>query len=317
MNMTLKTILMTGLLSASVLSATAHAGIQEQIKSKVDAIKTDTGTLKTRTSNLIDKANEQTQRLEEVASTANAVIAETDIIKNSLQQVDGVFDTVRVMKDRFTELQFDPAELIQNDQLQNAIAKFKEKKAAAEERLNDPDLETFRHDFLNMLGKVNSMLRDEEAETEVLPLQSLVEMAPAPVIGVLKFAVGPVFPKLHHAVNSLYANTEEMRALGLWGYDMYQQSQCAQSQIEHNQKLELLYKSSQELIDVIRDLKIMELKIEVQEWDLGVHGYTGTKVTTGDDAKQQVQSLIIKFKARQDEFDLKREKLNAKNINCS
>ena len=318
MNKTFSTIAISSVIGLASITPT-HAAVIDQVKSKVDAIKVDTNTLKSRTSSLISKADGTIQRLDEVGATVNTVIAETDFIKAAVAPVDEinrVFDTVRGMKDRFGELQFDPAELLQNDQLQEAIAKFKAKKAAAEERLNDPDLETFRSDFKSMLGQVSEMLMVEGDEEEQSPLQTLVELAPAPVIAALKFAVGPVFPKLSETVNALHTSTEQMRALGLLGIEMYQDYQCAQNEQAHQEKLEMVYKASQELIDVIRDLRLAHLKIEVREWELGVHGYTGTKVKTGDDVKLHIESMIVKFEAKKADFDLKREKLNFTSINC-
>jgi hypothetical protein len=322
MNESFKKIIVSSVLSVSVLSATAlsnsaQAGIQEQIKNKVDNIKDDTNLLKTRTSNLIAKANEQTQRLNEIGSTVNVVIAETDIIKAAVGDVDEVFSTVRLMKERFGEIGFDPAELLQNEELNNAIQSYREKKAAAEERLNDPDLETFRGEFSTMLQQTREILTTAEEESEPLPMQDLVALAPAPVIAVLKFAVGPLFPKMRNTVSELHAETEEMRTLRIWGTEMYSDYQCAQSAAEHERKLELTYNASRKVIKWIRDLKLSHTKIEVRQFELGVHGYTSTKITTGDDTKQQLQEIIIKLEAKKAELDMTRAKLHADSVSCS
>lgn len=310
MNITFKNIVATSILSAAVLTGTAHAAVIDQVKNKVDSIKNDTNLLKTRTSNIQAKADEAITRLDEVGSTVNTVIAETDIIQQALEPI-------RLMKDKFQELGFDPVELLESDELATVIQTFRDKQAAAQELLNDPDIETFRSEFSTMLVQIHEMLTFEEAEeAEPLPLQTLVELAPTPVIAALKFAAGDRFPKMRNTVSALYTETEEMRALGMWARDEYEQGQCEQKLQDHKRKVDLAYKASKKIIKTIEDLKLWDLKIEVREWQVGVHGYTGTKLTTGDDVKQHVRSMIVRYETMLAMLDLEREELNVTSVTC-
>ncbi len=312
MHKTIKHIVAGSVMTVSIFSGTAQAGIQEQIKSKVDSIKTDTNTLKTRTSSLVTKANEQIQRLDEVGSTVNAVIAETDVIKGALEPLD----IVRSMKDRFSEIDFDPSELLEGDKLSKVIETYKAKQAAIEERLNDPDLETFRAEFATTLQQTREILTPVDEEAEPLPLQTVVEIAPVPVIAALKFAVGPVFPKMRDTVGALHTETEALRAIRLWGHGLHEAYQCEQDVAAHERNKERAYEVSEKLVDLIEHWKLVDLKIEVREWEIGVHGYTGTRVTTGDDTKQQIQSFVIRLEAEKAKMDMQREKLNFASVTC-
>ncbi len=307
-------------LIGTVAAPVASAGLAEDIKSKVNNINTLTGRVNTRTSSLVTKADEQTQRLDELASTLNTVIAETDIIKASMAPIAGLDDTFenfRGLKDRFSDIQFDPAEVLEGDQISSVVDRFKAQKQAAEERLNDPDLEVFRGELVSTLRQIRQLVNDGSPLADLpSPLENLVEVAPPPVLAVLKFATGPVLPELSASIQELWENTQRWRDLGMKGKEFYDYVQCLDDKATNEAKLVVAYKSSQNLIDTIARLKLMYQKIEVQEWELGIHGYTSVKVTTGDDARDHTMSMIVRFEAMKAEIDLKREKLNFERMSC-
>ena len=309
MNKTLIASVVSALLLISAFSQPVQAGTIDKVKTRVDAIKDDTGVLKSRTSAISTKTDELISRAEETASTANAIIAETDLIKQALAPlggIDDVFDNVRGVKNRFDELQFSPADLIANDELQGVIEKFQKQRAETEARLNDPGLEVFRSEFLEVLQGLRAVIAENVSQLpERTPFQTLIEAAPAALLAPLKFASEHVFADLKIDVLGLAQDMMELRNEG--AFDDYDDEMCLANRVQKQARYKLLVRATKKTIKVIRHLKSLEEDVPVKEWELGIHGYTSVKIRTGDKVKKQAGSLIPEMEAVKDRLDLQRE----------
>ena len=208
--MTMKKVVSTLMLSTAIVTSSislpTHAAVIDTVKDKVIAIKKDTGSIKSQTSGI-------KTRVEEIRSSVNANIAETIDIRSLVEPLD----LVHKMKDKFGSGGFDPAELLETldmEELQRLISEMKVKKQEAKDRLNDPDLETFRNEFLGTLQGINEIITDG-AEIEVTPFQTLIEHAPLPIIALLKTTTRKFFPQLRTSVQTAAEGMTFLRASGV------------------------------------------------------------------------------------------------------
>ena len=229
--MTMKKVVSTLMLSTAIVTSSislpTHAAVIDTVKDKVIAIKKDTGSIKSQTSGI-------KTRVEEVRSSVNANIAETIDIRSLVEPLD----LVHKMKDKFGGGGFDPAELLELidvDEVKSGINNIKQKREEAKARLNDPDLETFRQDFLGVLAGINTIV-NEDGNVEVTPFQTLIEKAPLPIIAVLKASTQKVFPELKTNVISAAMNLQILRQSGVFELDgvfnsvAYKQGNATQKQ---------------------------------------------------------------------------------------
>ena len=150
MNRLFKTVAISTAIVTSTLAVPAQAVVIDQIKTKVEAIKNDTATIKSRTNDLQERA-------EEIAATASAQIIETADIKGALEPLFG-------LKERFSEMEFDPAELLEAfdiQDLKDVLAELKQQREEVELAMSDPGLEAFRTELLDMLEGINSLFAED------------------------------------------------------------------------------------------------------------------------------------------------------------
>ncbi len=197
-------IAVAGAIALATSAEATVADVVDQIKNRVDAIKKETATIKSKTNDLQAKT-------EEMASQLSAQIQETVSIKDALAPLFG-------LKDRFSGMGFDPTEfldLVDNEEMKNLIAGLKEKRQEAEDRLNDPGLQSFRQEFVEVLQGISSII-SEDGVAEATPLQTLVEKAPLPLLALIKASTQPVFTSLKREVLSAAAEIDELRAAGVF-----------------------------------------------------------------------------------------------------
>lgn len=204
---TMKNTLPTMMLSAAIATASfslpTHAAVIDQVKDKVNAIKNDTNTLKS-------KATDNQNRLGELSMTMNAAVMETIDIRTALDPVFGI-------REKFEELGIDPAELLDDvpmEDFKKMIDDMKERKAERQAMLTE-SVEPFRADFIGLIQSLNSIVREDDAAIQVTPLQTLIESAPAPVLAMLRVIVSPIFDQLQIRVAGAAQSLETLRSLGV------------------------------------------------------------------------------------------------------
>ena len=277
----------------------AQAAVIDQVKSRVDAIKNDTNVLKSR-------ANQTIQRLDETASTVNSVIAETDIIKGALAPLANV----KNIKDRFTEFNFDPADLLDNPAVADAIAKVQEHKAKVDELINDPDVATFRTELLVLLAQVKDLAYDgpefggDSSAPE--PMVTLVENAPPLVIAVLKAGLGDALQPITTLVSEL--STAKATLSDLMQDHALGTNYCA----PYTAQAEVIWVNSmrgQKKATLVNKLlsKAADKLPELPPQEIGIHGYVSFEVDISEETGEKIQKVADVFENLSDKFELVRE----------
>ncbi len=289
----------------------ASAGLADDIKAKVNNINTLTGRVNTRTSNLVDKANEQVQRLDEVGSTVNAVIAETDIIKRSLDPLN----RVQAVRDRFAQIDFDPMDLLEGEEFEYALAQFKQRRQEAQDRLNDPDLEVFRGEFQGLLANLRSVLNPDVESPQVSPLEKVVASAPRVVIALLKKATEGVLSPLVSSVTGLAEAQAELKALGVV-HDFTKEHGVDADFVRCNVyalNAERIYRkalSATKRVQMVKHLlSFIDVIVPKDEDDIAVAawGWVGVEVDPSKPVEFGVKMLQIRAEILEDRYDLDRE----------
>jgi hypothetical protein len=207
---TMKKVMSTLMLSAAIATSgialpTQAAVGDATILNKVKAVKVDTGAIKSTVSGI-------KTRVEEVSSSVNANVAESIDIRSLVEPLD----LVHKMKAKFGGGGFDPAELLETldmEELQRLLGEMRAKKQEAKDRLNDPNLETFRGEFLEALRGINEIVTDG-SDIEVTPFQTMIEKAPLPIVALLKATTQKIFPKLSTTIVTAAEGMTYLRASG-------------------------------------------------------------------------------------------------------
>lgn len=324
MNKVLTSIAAATALAGLVLAQPAHAGLLEQVDNKVDNIKADTNTLKretggvrtivdrvnTRTSNIADKANELIQRAEDTAASVHAVIIETGIIKQAVEpinRINGVFDSVQSLHDRFAELQFSPTDVLQNADLQYAVEQFQQRVDEAQQGPNSAEIEAFRGEFLSLLSDLQSVINVSDSTFGPSPLQTVIENAPASIIALVKKATEITFSPLAVNTAGLINDTNDMQALGWQEEFETDQAMCSFYSLNSERVYRKALRATKRVMHIVALLKIVNENMPEKDVDLGIHGYAHLTITIGDKAKAALKILEIEYERRKDKLDLVRE----------
>lgn len=292
-------------------TTTAQAGLWDTVKSTASSVRQSAPTpVENPVQPIRNKAEELLQRAAETQSTVNAMIAETDVIKRRLEPVSEAFETVRGMKERFDALQFNPAEMLDSPELQDALEMLKERRRIARERLNDPHLESFRGEFLDTLAGLRGLVADEIglAPRERSPLETLVENAPRTVMVLIKAAAKTGFGKLQTGTRQLTGDIEELRRLNVLG-DLNAESDLCRA---HKLASESVYfkalRAKKKLVAVSTALKLIANRIPAKPIRFGVHGYADLiEIDPGKNAKDRIGTILIALEGLGARLDLVRE----------
>ena len=169
--------------SLTLLSGSADAAVIDQVKSKVDSINTKVNELRTKVNGITSK-----------------------------------LDPITGVQDKFAEAGIDPAELldlIPTDDIQDTIERLREIKAEKEANLNDPTLEDFRWELREMVLGLATLARPGAFESTPMPIVTLIENAPLPVLGVFRKVIEPVFEEMKERVTNTVAMINQLNAAGL------------------------------------------------------------------------------------------------------
>lgn len=204
MKKTIHSIILTATIAASVIALPTQAAVVDQIRNKVDAIKDETKLIKS-------KSNVIQTRVEEMSSTLNAQIMETIDIRNAL---DPLFK-VKEMLDP-TELM----EMVDFNDLKDKIAKMKAQKAENIAMLQDPNLEDFRQELLDMFRGLNQIIADDRSLIEASPMETMIEKAPPIVIALFKKVSGTLLAPLVQDIQETISITNQLEQLGVTDFVM-------------------------------------------------------------------------------------------------
>ena len=306
MNRLFKTVAISTAIVTSTLAVPAQAAVIDQIKTKVEAIKNDTATIKSRTNDLQERA-------EEIAATASAQIIETADIKGALEPLFG-------LKERFSEMEFDPAELLEAfdiQDLKDVLAELKQQREEVELAMFDPGLEAFRTELLDMLEGINSLFA-EDGLVQGTPLQKLVENAPLKVVAVLKMVFEDTFTDLVDTVSQQVASMNNARQQGMLPANLF--SGSAQHEISPGNVAEFLWDNNTGIcslwgqyldvpILVLSQLQYNNTKILNRLKEAGVlfkdrldrdhsaqiHGYLGIEINIGERGDHAIAYYTIEL----------------------
>ncbi len=323
---------LVALISAAAVPL-AHAGLAEDIKAKVNNINTLTGRINKRTADLVGKADEQVQRLDEVGATVNSVIAETDLIKSALAPVGGidqVMQTVRDLKARFAGAGFDPAELLNSPEVEQAIGMLQQQIEDAQNAANDPDVEDFRSGLISLIQQLKQL---SGVDVAIDPFQTFIEQAPTGVMAGLKIAVGdalaPVTDNVSDLMDSITAmNTVQARHTGgthwsrtvipavggrLLNADGSRVMSAAAGEgfcmppLDEQEFYVNAYRATK-LVNLLKtQLEKIKLKVPKGEVVLGVHGYLNKKLHLGKKSEDWFDHQIATLEGVISSLDLARE----------
>ena len=332
MTRALCTLAISGALALTVFASPAHAAVIDQVKNRVDAIKSDTNTLKQRTAGISAKADELIQRAEETAMTVNAVIAETDRIKAGLLPlagIDDVFDNVRDVQGRFAQLQFQPLDVLDNPHLQYLVDELKRRSAEAQERLNDPDIEPFRAELLTLLEEIRQLISEraafdvEGAAPE--PFQRLVGNAPPVVIALFKTAMESELQPIRDALAELASVTSNLGPMledPLLGDSDGASRSAARGAPRQPRRFDvcapysndpetfwvLALRGQQASLFLNRRLSKIAAKVpDSGATELGIHGYASVQVDISKEGKEKLEDIAGFFEYRNEKFELMRD----------
>jgi hypothetical protein len=341
MKKTLPTMMLSAAIAAASFSLPTHAAVIDQVKDKVNAIKNDTNTLKS-------KATDNQNRLSELSMTANAQIAEQIDIRGLLEPLVILKD----MKTKFSGGGIDPAELmdgIDTQEIKVKLDEMKQNRAEIQAMISDPGLEDFRLEFLEMLSGLNLIFADEGL-IEVSPMETMIEKAPLPLIAALKVASETSFGPLRDSVVSALESLDEMRSMGLLevadngaGYNdsgfvpasFVQSASFGDNADELSAAIEsygiskvysVLVKYQGKLLKIKQgkgkvNKKVMKILRKIPKFpDLGIHGYLTIKLSGVDLPKHYSELSTEQKSALQDAIDrnsLKLRKLEWRQINAN
>ena len=327
---TLSTLILSAAIATTAITMPIQAAVVDQVKNKVDAIKAETSVIKSKTSDI-------QSRVQEVAFTANAQIAETVDIRELLEPLM----ILKEMKEKLGGGGFDPAELLETIDTEELRAKLDEMKANKEElqqMVNDPSLEDFRQEYLDMLQGLNVIFAGN-SPIEISPIQTLIEKAPLPLIGALKAASETSFGPLREAVVGAVDSLTEMKTLGLLGiadsstnttetnlvhasftdasyFDYSNDEICVAIQNHGINKIySVLWKYHDKLLKIKRgkgkvNKKAMKILRKIPKFpDLGIHGYLTIKLSGVDLAKHYSSLSAEQKSALQDAIDSNNHRL--------
>jgi hypothetical protein len=105
-------------------------------------------------------------------------------------------------------------DLFPAEDIQRMIAQLKAKKQEAQDRLQDPNLESFRQEFLAILEGINEIVIKGDTAVEMTPFQSLVEKAPLPIIALLKALTQDIIPDLKRNISNAVVGIRGLRDAG-------------------------------------------------------------------------------------------------------
>lgn len=287
-------------------SATAHAGWLSDTVSKAAPSKPAPVVSKV-ASPIRDKADELIQRAQETQATVNAVIAETDVIKSRLAPVSEALETVKELKTRFAEMAFNPADILDSPEFRDAVEMLKEKRRIAQERLSDPNVETFREDFLDTLGELRSLM-GETQRTRTSALERLVANAPRTVMVLIKAAAEETFPSLQTNTRQLAGDLDELRQLRLMGDFSSESVMCSAYGIGADVIYFKALRAKKRLVKVVTALKLIATEVPFTPMKFGIHGYVeAVQIDPGRTTKDKIELAVIALEGIGERLDLVRE----------
>lgn len=196
MNRTLSSTMASVVAGIFILAVPAQSAVLDQVQDKVNDIKQDTATIKNRTADIVSQTREQLQ--------------ETVDIRGALAPL---FD----LQDRFGQIGIDPGgflEMIPMDEIQIVMDELRRRREETQDAMNDPHVEGFRADFVEMLRGISNLVSDD-GTLPISPLQTLVENAPVKLIALLKIATQDIFPEMKETIVLQVDNMRRLRELGL------------------------------------------------------------------------------------------------------
>lgn len=294
----------------ALAATTAHAGPFDAVRGKASAPRSAPAPAKAARQTVEDKFDELVQRAAETQATVNAVIAETDAIKARLAPMGEAFETVRQMKQRFQALDFDPAELLDGPELEDAMAMLKEQRRAVQARLNDPHVETFRGEFLETLGELRGLVAADLGLGGIdrTPLETLVENAPHTVMALIKSAADTGFGTLRSDVRLLSRDVDGLRSSNaLRDFDS-EAAFCAAYDAGAEEIYLAALRAKKRLVSVITAFKLIAVRIPSTPMRFGIHGYAElVQVDVGESSKEKIEQLVIALDGLGSRLDLVRE----------
>jgi hypothetical protein len=262
--------------AAFTLSAVgAHAAVIDQVKNKVTDIQNKTVTIKNKTSDIQN-------RVVEISSTVNAQVAETIDIRTAL-------DPLFAMRARMQD--FDPTkvlDVIDTEQLEAMLANAQERKQEVEDALNDPGLEDFRIDMMNMFDGLENLVLEGVPQAPS-PLKTLIERAPPKILASIKLATGDSLTEivdLVQEISEFHAEHEDEIALAgnltVASYQFAKEQVCSSTKDAQLVELFRMEKMQRKTIPrLINRIAKVTYKIKGKldkEFAVGIHGYFQTKV---------------------------------------
>lgn len=284
-------------LAVSVAAPAAYAGPIDTVISRVAQVKKDTAYLKTRALQVHVKSNELVQRAQETQSTLNTMIHEADLLKGALAPMKDAFENVRGIRERFQELDFNPADLLHSPEFQDAIEMVRERREAMQERLNDPYIEDFRGEFLETLGQIRSLIAEDTgvATQQQTALETLVSRAPATVLSLIKAAAEGSTNEIRENTATISNDLRELRDLNLMrNFQSATGMKSAYARVDGDEIAFIINRVKSRLVRVTTKLKIIQASIPDTPVKFGVHGYAELiEIDAGKNAKKKVELMLL------------------------
>jgi len=284
-------------LAVSATAPAAYAGPIDTVVSRVAQVKGDTAYLKTRALQIQAKTTELVQRAEETQSTLNAMIHEADVLKGALAPMKDAFENVRGIRDRFRELDFNPADMLQSPELQDAVEMLRERREAMQERLHDPYIEEFRGELLGTLGEIRNLVAGNTgiSDREQTALERLVERAPNTLLALIKAAAEEGMSDIRNDTRVLSNDLTRLRTMNLMqDFDSAAQMRIAYSRVEGDEIALIIHRIKSRLAGLITGFKIIQANIPDTPIKFGIHGYAELiQIDAGNAAKKKIELTLL------------------------
>lgn len=260
--MKVPTGLVATLATCLLMSTSVHAAVIDQVKNKVDAIKND-----------------------------------TSLLKSKVNSVASNLDPLTGIHSKFAEAGIFPAELLElipTEQIQDAVQVLRDKKIEVDTYLNDPDLETFRWELIDVITGINSVSRHSSHNNGPLPIISLLEQAPRPVLGGIRTALETRFERMKTRVLNTVDVMQKLRDAGLLEFTPGERNDalCSVAGQLYGYRL-TLWSAKANYKQLALDLDLLTEGLEDKNvlLKVGIHGYFGQTMKLGNMAVGELKKM--------------------------
>jgi hypothetical protein len=298
-NKFLATTIAPALLASTILfsAPAAYAGPLNTVLTRVTQVKADTSRLQTRASQILSRTNQLSVQATETRSMLRDMVRETVATRGALEPVRDAFDNVRGMRDRFQALDFNPVELLDSPELQDAIEMIRERRETMQERLNDPYIEDFRTEFSDLLFEVRGLVAEDMGMPANMPtpLETLVERAPTTVLSLIKAATEQNIGNMRENTRVLSADMAQLKEMNLLrDFSSSAQMKAAYSRVRGDEVAFIIHRIKSRIASLTTGFKIVKEKIPNTPMRFGIHGYAQLiQIDAGNNAKKKIELTLL------------------------